>query len=63
MGKRERRDRYKREVTRHTSKRFKTDENQDPEIEAELDKGNIVTIIEDSYNDLINLESVYKQVQ
>jgi hypothetical protein len=43
--KRELRHRYKKGVTRHTSKRFKTDEYQDPEIQAELDKGNIVNII------------------
>ncbi|HXV87571.1 MAG TPA: hypothetical protein VD710_00590 [Nitrososphaeraceae archaeon] len=40
--KRERRDRYKKGVTRHVSKRFKTDEYEDTEIQTELRKGNIV---------------------
>ena len=43
--KRERRDRYKNGVTRYTSKRFKTDEYQDPDIQAEIDKGNTVNIL------------------
>jgi hypothetical protein len=45
--KRERRDRYKKGVTRHTSMRFQTEEHEDPEIQAEINKGNIVNILLD----------------
>jgi len=34
---RELRNRYKKGLTRHTSKRFRTAEDQDPEIQVEVD--------------------------
>jgi hypothetical protein len=46
--KRERRDRYNKGVTRHISKRFKSDEDEDPEIQAAIDKGLAVNILYDS---------------
>ncbi|MGV8106994.1 MAG: hypothetical protein ACP5OH_04410 [Nitrososphaerota archaeon] len=40
--KRERSDRYRKGVQRLASKRFSTHEYEDPEIQAEIDKGNTV---------------------
>jgi hypothetical protein len=46
--KRERRDRYRKGVHKYTSKRLADDEQEDPEIEAELRKGNTVNIFYDT---------------
>jgi hypothetical protein len=46
--KRELRDRYRKGVTRQTSKRFHTDENEDRDIQSEIDKGRIVNVLYDS---------------
>ena len=45
--KRERRDQYRKGVHRY-SKRFGTEEQEDRDIQAEIDKGNIVNILYDS---------------
>lgn len=43
--KRERRDHYRKDVYKYTSKRFADKDHEDPEIQAELDKGNVVNIL------------------
>lgn len=46
--KRERRDRYRKGVHKYTSKRLADEEQEYPDIQAELDRGNTVNILYDS---------------
>ncbi|MDP9305770.1 MAG: hypothetical protein M3O68_05435 [Thermoproteota archaeon] len=46
--KRERKDHYRKGVHKYTSKRLADDEQEDPDIQAEIDKGKIVNILYDS---------------
>jgi hypothetical protein len=45
---RERKDHYRKGVHKYTSKRLADDEQEDPDIQAEIDKGKIVNILYDS---------------
>ena len=46
--KRERRDGYRKRVHKYTSKRIDYEEKEDPEIQAEIERGSIVNILYDS---------------
>lgn len=48
LKKRKNRDHYRKGVHKYMSKRIDYEEQEDPDIQAELDMGNNVTIIEDS---------------
>jgi len=43
--KREKKDHYRKGVHKYTSKRLQHDKQEDPEIQAVIDKGNIVNIL------------------